>query len=166
MRRPSLRGDLVVDSNIFHDCLGLPQAKFFESPVERDLRRHYVRLRHRRFCLLRRKASFSARLRISKSSTLPPLTLSRDCWTYHSLSCTLRCFDSKAPSIYILHHLRRFTVSLYWANLFLTALQDLTLVAVLDRSAEFSQKLAFILFNLLRIHSEKTQNNFSVKLPH
>ncbi len=52
-----LRGDLILACNIIHGHLDLQQA-----PVERDLRGHDFKLRHRSFRLLRRKAASSATL--------------------------------------------------------------------------------------------------------
>ncbi len=43
--------------NIFHGRLDFPQAEFFEATVERNLRGHDFKIRHRSFRLLRRKAA-------------------------------------------------------------------------------------------------------------
>ncbi len=65
LERRRLRGDLILAYNILHGRLDLPQASFFEAPVERGLRGHDHKLRHRSFRLLWRKAAFSVRLPIS-----------------------------------------------------------------------------------------------------
>ncbi len=49
LERRRLRRDLILAYNIFHGRLDLP---------ERDRRGHDLKLRHRNFCLLRRKAAF------------------------------------------------------------------------------------------------------------
>ncbi len=65
LERRQLPGDLILAYNRFHGRLDLPQAEFFDAPLERDLRGHNFKLRHRSFHLLRRKAAFSVRLPIS-----------------------------------------------------------------------------------------------------
>ncbi len=37
LERRRLRGGLILAYNIFHGRIDLPQAEFFEMPVERDL---------------------------------------------------------------------------------------------------------------------------------
>ncbi len=64
-KRCRLRRDLILAYIIFHGRLDLPQAEFFEAPSERDLRGHDLKLCHRSFRLLRRKAAFYVRLPIS-----------------------------------------------------------------------------------------------------
>ncbi len=51
----------ILAYDIFHGRLDLQQAESFEAPSDRDLRGHDFKLRHRSFCLLRRKAAFSVR---------------------------------------------------------------------------------------------------------
>ncbi len=62
LERRRLRGDLILAYNIFHGRLDFPQAEFFEAPAKRNLRGHDFKIRHRSFCLLRRKAAYSVRL--------------------------------------------------------------------------------------------------------
>ncbi len=64
LERRRLRGDLMLAYNMFHGRLDWPQPECFEAPVERDLRGHEFKLRHRSARLLRRKAAFSVRLPI------------------------------------------------------------------------------------------------------
>ncbi len=65
LERRRLRGDLILDYNIFHGRLDLPRTGCFEAPPERNLRERDYKLRHRSFRLLRRKTAFSARFPIS-----------------------------------------------------------------------------------------------------
>ncbi len=61
LARRHLRGDLILAYNIFHGRLDVSQAAFFGAPVLRNLREHNFKIRHRSFCLLRRKATYTVR---------------------------------------------------------------------------------------------------------
>ncbi len=119
-----LRGDLILAYNIFHGCLDLLQVEFFEDLAWRDLRGHGFKVRHRCFTCFGGKVpaiwGFSSRGKScqSKSSILPCLTPSSDCWTLYVLSCSPPPLDCYAPSVQILHGLRRFIVPLYFTTIF------------------------------------------------
>ncbi len=89
-----LRGDLILDFNLFQGRLNVPLDEMFEAPAERNLRRPDFQLRPRRFHLPRRKAAFSVRL--PKHLKKLPLKVV----IAPSVEAFKRLFDSNRASIF------------------------------------------------------------------
>ncbi len=62
LERRRLRGGIILAFDIFCGRFDLPQAEFFETLVERDLRGHDSKFHHRSLRFFRGKAVYSDRL--------------------------------------------------------------------------------------------------------
>ncbi len=111
LERHRLRGDFILAYNIFHD-----RSETFEDTTSSCATAVFVYSGGKQPSLW----DFPSRGMNSqwKWLILFHLTLSRDSWTKHGFPCSIPFLDSRAPSIYTCHGLRRPTVPLYLTNRF------------------------------------------------